>query len=131
MIDAHKRELLSICLWKLSEVEGGKHGTRFQSEAAVGAPRRELAHEHVFERAKLVSALLASPNDIDAVVSKAVGCLVTRQEHKRLTHVSRTNPQAEGWERYALAGIKVLDPSLQEHATTPLGAISHESRTRK
>jgi hypothetical protein len=109
VLPSHRRELLSLCLWKITEAEGGKYGTRFRSRAALSAPRAELAHEHVYERQKLVDALLAAPADDDAVVARAVGCVVTRREHARLTAVSRARPELDGWERYEAAGVKVVD----------------------
>ena len=107
---AHKRELLSICLWKVTEADGrSKHRTRFRSVASLTADPNQLHHEHVYRRAKMVEALLAAPHDVDAIVEKAVGCTVTRAEHRRLGEVDREEPDLDGWERYGKAGIQVLD----------------------
>lgn len=110
LFPAHKKELLTICLWKLTEAEGrGKYATRYCSLRALSAPRSELEHEHVFERRKLVSLLLRDPSKVDEVARLAVGCVVTREEHARLTKICRDNPDLSGWERYRAAQIEVVD----------------------
>ena len=116
----HKRELISVCLWKLTEAESrGKYNLRFQTPAALEAPRSEKQHEHVVERKSIVDALLASPERADEILERAVGCTVTRDEHRRLTNLGRERPDLEGWDRYRAAGIRVLDlktgrPHLEE-----------------
>ncbi|MEJ6580525.1 MAG: hypothetical protein QNL68_12090 [Akkermansiaceae bacterium] len=87
----HKRELLSICVWKATELDG-KWNTRFCSRGALEAdPDTKLNHEHVVERAKLVDRMLAGVT-VDKVLKSAVACVVTVAEHKRLTERSRSDP---------------------------------------
>lgn len=112
----HLRELLSVCLWKLTESESGKYRTRFRSVAALDSPRETLAHDHVYERAKLVAELIAWPERIEEIAARAVGCIVTRDEHARLTALSRARPELLGWARYAAAGLEVVDVT---HRTSP------------
>jgi hypothetical protein len=110
LIDAHKRELLSVCIWKLSLAEGkSKYTTRFMSAASSGRIARHLAHEHVHERAKLVSALLSGALAPDNLSALAVACTVTRDEHVRLTAVGKVDPSIDGWERYRIASVAVID----------------------
>ena len=116
VLPAHKRELLSICFWKVTEAEGGKYGTRFRSRAALAAPRAELAHEHVVERAKLARWLLEHPDRVDDAIARAVACVVTRAEHRQLSAVSRAQPELEGWARYEAAGIEVVDLEADAHS---------------
>jgi hypothetical protein len=106
---AHKRELLSVCIWKLSEAESGKYRTRYRSIASIGADAKLLAHDHVFERRKLIAQLLADPACVDQVAAQAIGCTITRNEHRRLTTLGREYPDVGGWSRYKLAGIAVID----------------------
>jgi len=55
----HKRELLNICVWKTTEVDG-KFNIRFCTQGALEAgPETKLNHEHVIERKKLVDRMLA------------------------------------------------------------------------
>jgi hypothetical protein len=109
VLPVHKRELLSLCLWKITEAEGGKYGTRFRSRAALTAARAELAHEHVEERARLANHLLEHPDRVEDVVTRAIACVVTREEHRQLSALSRARPDLDGWARYEAAGIEVID----------------------
>tara|TARA_B110000037_G_C16938566_1_gene431741 strand:- start:12 stop:437 length:426 start_codon:yes stop_codon:yes gene_type:complete len=106
----HKRELLSICVWKATELDG-KFNTRFCTQGALEAgPDTKLNHEHVIERKKLVDRMLAG-EPVAEVLKDAVACIVTVAEHRLLTDLSRTQANLEGWERYETAGIKVVDRS--------------------
>jgi hypothetical protein len=109
LVPSHKRELLSICIWKITEADGGKYGTRYKSEAALTAPRSMVAHEHVYQRAKIVTALLKEPHRLEELAKRAVGCVVTREEHKRLTALGIARPELDGWARYEAAQIRVVD----------------------
>lgn len=112
---AHKHELLSVCLWKLTEAYSfHKHNLRYQTPAAMAAPKQEKQHEHVFKRKKVVKALIAEPDRVEEILSDVVGCTVTKEEHSRLTKLSRVRPELDGWERYREAGITVLDLVLQK-----------------
>jgi hypothetical protein len=98
------KKFLSNCIWKATEAEGGKYRIRYCSEAAVGVRKNLLHHEHVVSRKSLVEALL-NGEPVESVLSRAVACIVTREEHERL-------PPGEGWERYR--GIKVIDRATGE-----------------
>lgn len=109
LVQSHKVVLLKTCLWLITEADGPKHATRYRSEASLTADRRELQHEHVFQLRTLVSQLLADASRLDDVLRRAVACTVTRDEHTRLTRVSKLDPQLDGWPRYAAVGIRVID----------------------
>lgn len=102
---AHLREFLSNALWKITEADG-KYKTQYRSRAAMTAPRNQLQHEHVFRREKMVDAILAQPDQVDTIVARAVGCLVTKEEHARLHDIVG---DVDGWQRYKLAAIEVID----------------------
>ena len=107
----HLREPLDVGLWKLTEAEGGKYNTRFRSQGALNCIDKKRQHDHVFQRAKMVTALekameKATPDKIDQILTKAVGCVVTVEEHKRL---EKFDKKCDGWERYQKAGILVID----------------------
>lgn len=70
--------------------------------------------EHVFERKKVVKALIAEPDRFEEIISDVVGCTVTKEEHNRLTELSRVRPELDRWERYREAGITVLDLATDE-----------------
>jgi hypothetical protein len=107
---SHKRFFVTMGLWKLTEAASqGKYNTRFQSLAAQSALPHLLRHEHVFQRSKLVNALLAQPDRADEILDSAVACVVTVQEHEELDRVSRQSPELDGWDRYRAAMIAVID----------------------
>jgi hypothetical protein len=99
---AHKKELLSVCIWKITQADG-KAKVRFWSEGALGSDKKELRHEHVFERKELIQRLLEG-EEIELVLSDAIACMVTKPEHLLLGKI-----QASGWVRYEKAGIRVYD----------------------
>ena len=99
---AHKKELLDVCIWKITEADG-KLRVRYWSEGALSAAKKDLRHEHVFERRELVQRLL-NGEPTDTVVSDAIACIVTKQEHIKLGASLKS-----GWERYLDAGIRVFD----------------------
>ena len=107
---AHKRELLSVCIWKITEAAPmSKYQTRYRSRASLSAPQNELAHDHVNQRKRLIAEMIAHPEDVGRILQTAVACAVTRSEHDRLTRVSRDDPDLDGWERYKKAAIDVVD----------------------
>ncbi len=99
---AHKKELLSICIWKITQADG-KYKVRYWSEGSVRADKRNLRHEHVVERKELIQRLLAG-EEVESVVADAIACIVTKVEHALLG-----KNQASGWSRYHEAGIRIYD----------------------
>jgi hypothetical protein len=100
----HKRELLNICLWKLTEARpSSKYALRYRTHAALHGGA--LRHEHVHQRKHLVAALLAGKEAVEAILARAVACTVTRAEHRRLD----AHEDCDGWERYRRAGLRVID----------------------
>jgi len=109
ILPEHRHWLLSVAVWKYTEADG-KWNTRHRSRAALGiTDKRHLNHEHVFPRKWLRERMLAEPDRFQEIMAMAVACLVTRNEHVRLTDVTRAHPELEGWNRYAAAGIEVVD----------------------
>jgi hypothetical protein len=107
---AHRKEFIRLALWKVTEAEpASKYSTRYRSLGALQSTNAKLQHEHVYERGKMADALLASPERLDELLSMAVGCVVTAEEHEQLTRVSKQHPHLDGWNRYAQAGITVID----------------------
>jgi len=102
---SHRRELLSIAVWKFTEADAGKWGLRFRSEGVLSGNGSGVQHEHVKPRKQLVDELLATGAPAE-VFKTAIACLVTREEHQRLSVV---DPELLGWQRYAAAGIQVWD----------------------
>ena len=105
-----KRRFLSNCLWQITEAEGkNKYDLRYCSKGSIGLPRKQLRHDHVYRRKDMVVELLASPGRAGDIAKQAVGCVVTKAEHVKLTKLDKVNGAPDGWERYRQAGIIVID----------------------
>jgi hypothetical protein len=105
----HRKKFLKLALGKLTEAEGcSKKKTRFRSRASLTTPQ-DVQHEHVYPRARMADALLANPTRVEEIVAQAVGCVVTVEEHEKLTEIDRDFPEVDGWARYEKAGIVVID----------------------
>ena len=117
---AHKRELLSVCIWKVTEAAPlSKYQTRYRSRAAETASESELAHDHVRQRKWLIDEMLKDPDSVERILRGAVACVVTRSEHEALTRISREFPDVDGWERYERAGIEIVDHGASSGAAQP------------
>lgn len=111
---AHKKELLSIGLWKWTEAEGfaphAKYHVRLRSLGAIDLENvAKVNHEHVWPRQWIIGQLLGkeewSLEDLRVFLEQyAVACTVTTEEHARLGQ-----SRASGWQRYVAAGVKVWD----------------------
>ena len=104
---SHKKELLNVCIWKITEADG-KLKTRYWSKGALSAQRKDLRHEHVFERKELITRLL-SDEDVDSVLDSAIACIVTKLEHITLTRSAKS-----GWDRYTDCKIGVYDSATDK-----------------
>ena len=110
---SHKKELISVCIWKITEADG-KLRTRYRSVGSLNVSSgTKLQHEHVFERKSLIQRLLDQKEEVQIILNDAIGCVVTKEEHDYLSRVSRENPDLEGWGRYKIAGIQVFDLETQ------------------
>lgn len=111
---AHKKELLGICIWKLTEADG-KYNLRYWSEGSIKAPKKDYRHEHVYEKKELIQRALAG-EDLESIAEDAVACVVTPSEH-----VVLSSSIESGWDRYIHSGVKVFDALKQqwkEHSAT-------------
>ncbi len=124
----HRRELLSIALWKWTEASGiapyAKFNLRYVSDGARNtAVISRINHEHVWPRKWIIDRLVAGSRTWEASDLRAfldqygVACVVTVGEHARLSGIR----SEEGWERYAAAGVGVFD--LQEQGPFDLPQI--------
>ena len=109
ILDQHKRDVINVMLWKITEASG-KYKTRFRSTGAANAPKdTKLQHEHVIPRKTLIDAILKEPSRARELLTSALACTVTKEEHDRLTRITREQPDLQGWERYTAAGITIVD----------------------
>ncbi len=99
---AHKKELLDVCIWKITEADG-KYKTRYWSEGATKSEEKYWRHEHVHEKKELITRLIKGER-LETVFDDMVACTVTKEEHSLLSKSS-----SQGWQRYRDANIKVYD----------------------
>lgn len=107
-----KRALFDKACWIVSE-RSGKYETRYRSEDSF-ASKNELRHEHVIPRAQLWFVVTRKTMSVSDAFVACEACVVTKVEHLRLHAVE----EAYGWERYAKAGIRVIDCSSGEEIPT-------------
>jgi len=109
VLPEHLRELLDTMLWKITEADG-KYKTRHQCVGALQCKNKKLLrHDHVYPKEKMIDALLnAKPENVEEILAIAVGCIVTVEEHLRL---SQFDGEHYGWSRYRRAGVVVMDTS--------------------
>ncbi|HVR38204.1 MAG TPA: hypothetical protein VMU84_03855 [Thermoanaerobaculia bacterium] len=112
VLDRTKRDIISGLLWKITEARG-KYTTRYRSRASTEGGAK-LQHDHVFTRKDITDRLIAEPERAREILRDAIGCVVTVEEHRRL---SRIGPAAHGWDRYTEAGIEVIDTNDGSVAT--------------
>jgi hypothetical protein len=117
LTDTHRRRLLREACWYVTE-GGGKYKTRFRTAGVLGLEAdgedrqfwKRLRHEHVVTRKLLVTRML-NGEDPAGVLGDAVACIVTIEEHDRLTQFDNTHG---GWDRYMAAGVDVVDMATGE-----------------
>ena len=111
---AVRQRFLDRCLWQWTIAHGNeKYDLRYASLDALPLVeqkppewRKSLRHDHVYTRADLLKSLLEKSSDLESILTQAVGCIVTVEEHQRLTRCDKTH---DGWNRYIQAKIKVFD----------------------
>ena len=125
LISEHRSQFLGFSIWKYTEADGGKWGTRYRSAGAISDVRgTPLNHEHVVPIKALVDRMLESPERVSEIMAVAVACLVTVDEHGRLHAAEADQPAPDlraplnelvrwGWHRYQTAGIEVWDMGNQ------------------
>jgi len=104
ILERHKRDIISGLLWKITEARG-KYTTRYRSRGSNESGVK-VQHEHVFTRKDLTDRILAAPERTREILHDAIGCVVTVDEHRKLSIVDQS---LRGWKRYEAAGVEVID----------------------
>ena len=104
-----KKRMLVHALWEITKPNGDFKG-RFRSKAVlvIGTP---IERDHVYQKERIVRCLVEHPNEIRTALNDLIHCVVAKEEHQRLTQISRSKIELDGWQRYQEAGIEVLDMS--------------------
>jgi hypothetical protein len=108
IMDEHKKTLISRMIWAITEAHG-KYKTRFRSGGVLMTADCKIQHEHVYPRKELIDEIMEAPENCDRILENAVACVVTEEEHRLLTKISKENADLNGWDRYKKAGITVYD----------------------
>ena len=116
-VSEHVQDLIDTLLWRITEADG-KYNTRYKSNGALNCTdKSRLRHEHVYQRSRMIDALVnADPEAVDGILKNAIGCVVTVDE---ATHLRKFD-SGYGWERYCKAGIIVMDTS--KHLPEPFNS---------
>jgi hypothetical protein len=105
---ALKRDMLDAALWQVAFATGNtqsKFMGPYRSEAVITQIGLKIQRDHAYPRAALLAELLGASPDLDSIIDRAqCCCVVTEDEHRRLSAVA-----VGGWGRYASAGIVVYD----------------------
>jgi 16S rRNA C967 or C1407 C5-methylase (RsmB/RsmF family) len=117
----HRDECIHrVALYKITEADcKNKFRTRYMSNEALEIAQQEkkpnesglLIHEHVTARQKVLKKLIeAKPEDVDEILDSIVACVVTKDEHRRLS--SSSLKDLHGWDRYHELKIRVWDTEM-------------------
>ena len=105
-----KKKVFHQMIWNITGVDG-KYNTRYYSAKALEENSGNLNHEHVCRIKIMKEELLKADSEekIEGILNKAIGCVVTKEEHSRLNEVDRNFKDLDGWARYEKAEIEVFD----------------------
>ena len=109
-----KKKFFWTAVWLVSERDG-KYSPRYRSRAALDSDEKFVQHEHIFPIKDLW--LLRTVRSLEATLNFAEGCLVTKEEHQRLSAEDRRIDRPYGWMRYLSARIEVVDMSTSQSVT--------------
>lgn len=103
---SHRKEFIRLALYKVTEAETyNKHRTRYCSILAFIEPDNKLQHDHVWRRDIMTKKIIgSSPKEIEIIVKRAIGCTITKEEHKLLNAVK----DLDGWARYKKLNIVII-----------------------
>lgn len=129
LLDKHKKHILSVVQWLISEVDG-KYTTRYRSKKVVDLANKYLQssgkkvearrlkdikrkahgeliqHEHVNTRKYITNEIMENPDRVDSILDQVIGCVVSKSEHGKL------RKRGTGWARYRNR-VPVYDMSFE------------------
>lgn len=94
-----QKMMLDRAVWLVVELTGNFY-SRYRSEGTTSKVGVRIQRDHIYTRRSLVAELLAGTQNIRSVIDRAKCCVVTKEEHDRLTKVPQT---VIGLDRYRLA----------------------------
>lgn len=103
-----KKRMVGYVIWEVATYLNGNFKGRYRSKGVL-APGATIQRDHVNQKARIIERLLANPDQADSILGDLVHCVVTKEEHDRLTAYSKMNSDVDGWDRYRMAGVEVMD----------------------
>lgn len=103
-----KKKFLKNVVWEMTIITKSFTG-RFRSAAVISEAGQKIQRDHVIRKESLVSRLLTSAERTPDILSDGIHCIVTEDEHKRLTAFDKSKPSVHGWARYKECGIEAFD----------------------
>lgn len=100
-----KKIMLNRTLWLVVELSGN-FNCRYRSEGVLSKVGERIQRDHIYTRKSLVDMLLKPSPDYEEIINKAVCCVVTPVEHKKLSDVPKS---FEGFDRYKEAEVVYYD----------------------
>lgn len=98
-----QKMMIDRAVWLVVEHTGNFY-SRFRSDETIGKasvkPGVRIQRDHVYTRKSLVAHLLSGTATVSSVIDQAQCCIVTKEEHDRLSRVPQT---IVGWDRYRKA----------------------------
>lgn len=107
-----KKRMLVHAIWEVAFATGNTQRAffgRYRTESVIRQVGLEIQRDHVYRKETLIRELLGASPDLGKIIERATYCcVVTKDEHARLSHRG-----IDGWERYRVAGIKVYDMACE------------------
>ena len=104
-----QKRILKQAIWEVAYATGNMQSRflgRYRSELVVQNIGLKLERDHVHQMANLLQELLRQDCDLQSIIQRSECCIITREEHLRLTALPKA---IDVWERYRQAGIVVMD----------------------
>ena len=103
-----KKRMLNHAIWEVAYATGNFKG-RYRSQGVIDSVEKEIQRDHVHQKKDTVDRLLKGQASVEQAVENTIHCVVTREEHHRLSDYSKLNPEVDGWNRYKNIGVVVYD----------------------
>jgi hypothetical protein len=109
---AHKKHFIRKAIMMATETNGKWHTRYISKTVYLNAKHNKqlntkIQHEHVIPRINLTEEIILNPNDSEAFMKNALGCIVSVDEHHKLKE--GLNSGEDVWQRYRKAKIQVVD----------------------
>jgi len=120
--------VLADIAWVWSEFDGKYRGCRYWSKKSLkmNGDNKMLCHEHIVPKRVIIEKIcsLKSPTKrkiFDILQHFCIGCVVTREEDKKLNHAGLRSKMPDDWDdknpwaRYDRVKIQVVDTHEKKH----------------